>query len=164
MIPPTPEIEPVQPGEPVATRRLRRDDRGSALIELVWLGILLLVPTIWILTSIFQVQAGAFAVTGAARAAGRAFALAPDDATGSVRARAAAVQVLADHGVAGTPTVQVTCGDFADCHSGTAVIDVVVATKIKLPLLPDVFGGGAPSFALDARHSVPIGRFQEVTR
>ena len=65
-----------------------RDERGSALVELVWLGILLLVPLVWFVLSVFEVQRGAFATTAAARAAGRAFALAPDDATG--RARAAA--------------------------------------------------------------------------
>ncbi len=50
----------------------RRGEDGSALVELVWLGILLLVPLLWIVVSVFEVQRGAFAVSGAARAAGRA--------------------------------------------------------------------------------------------
>ena len=50
-----------------------------------------------------------------------------------------------------------------DCHSGTSVITVRVATRVDLPLLPDVLGGGKPSFALDATHSVPIGQYREVT-
>ena len=61
---------------------MRRDERGSAIVELVWLGILLLVPLLWIVVALFEVQGGAFAVSSAARSAGRAFALAPDDATG----------------------------------------------------------------------------------
>ena len=60
----------------------RRDERGSALVELTWLGILLIVPMLWIVMSVFEVQRGAFGVSAAARAAGRAFALAPDDARG----------------------------------------------------------------------------------
>ena len=36
------------------------------------------------------------------------------------------------------------------------------ASRVDLPLLPSVFGGEAPSFALDASHTVPIGQFQEV--
>ncbi len=82
-------------------RPRRRDDRGSALVELTWLSIILLVPLIWIVVSVFEVQRGAFATSAAARAAGRAYALAPDDATGEARARAAVAQVLADQGVEG---------------------------------------------------------------
>ena len=45
-----------------------------------------IVPLIWIVISVFEVQQGAFATSAAARAAGRAYALAPDDATGEARA------------------------------------------------------------------------------
>lgn len=142
-------------------------EEGSALVELVWLGILLLIPMAWILVSVFQVQQGAFAVSGAARAAGRAYALAPTDAEGRARAEAAARQVLTDQGLpASAPLrVSVSCTPYPrDCHSGTSVVTVVVASRVDLPLLPDVLGGGSPSFALDASHTVPIGQFQEVHR
>ena len=75
---------------------MRRDERGSALVELVWLGILLVLPVLWIVMSVFQVQRGAFGVSAAARAAARAYALAPDDGSGLVRARAAARMALDD--------------------------------------------------------------------
>ena len=146
--------------------RRRRDEGGSALVELTWLGILLLVPMLWIIVSVFEVQRGAFAVSGAARAAGRAYALAPTDAEGTQRARAAAAQALADQGVHGVPVdVRITCTPYPhDCHSGTSVITVVVTSSVDLPFLPTVLGGNAPSFALDATHSVPIGQYQEIDR
>lgn len=146
--------------------RRRRDEDGSALVELTWLGILLLIPMLWIILSVFEVQRGAFAVSGAARAAGRAYALAPTDAEGRQRAEAAAAQALADQGVQGVPVrVQITCTPYPhDCHSGTSVITVVVASRVDLPLLPTFLGGSAPSFALDASHTVPIGQFQEIDR
>ena len=141
-----------------------RDERGSALVELTWLGILLLLPLLWIVVSVFDVQRGAFAVSGAARAAGRAYALAPSDAEGRVRAQAAARQALEDQGVRGAPLeVRISCTPYPrDCHSGTSVITVRISSRVDLPLLPSFFGGGAPSFALDASHTVPIGQFQEV--
>ena len=141
-----------------------RDERGSALVELTWLGILLLVPLLWIVVSVFEVQRGAFAVSGAARAAGRAYALAPDDAAGRQRAEAAARQALADQGVGDAPLdLRITCSPYPrDCHSGTSVITVVVASRVDLPLMPQVLGGDAPSFAVDATHTVPIGQFQEI--
>ena len=144
--------------------RPTKDEQGSALVELVWLGILLLVPLLWIVLSVFEVQRGAFGVSAAARSAGRAYALAPSDAEGERRAEVAARQVLADQGLTDVPVVvEVTCDSPGSaCHSGGAVITVRVDTRVDLPLLPDVLGGGAPSFALDATHRVPIGQYQEV--
>ena len=141
-----------------------RGEDGSALVELSWLGILLLIPMLWIVVSVFEVQRGAFAVSGAARAAGRAYALAPTDAEGRARAQAAAHQALADQGVGDAPLdVEITCTPYPDdCHNGTSVITVVVSSRVDLPLMPEMLGGDAPSFALDSTHSVPIGQYQEV--
>lgn len=141
-----------------------RDDRGSAIVELVWLGILLLVPLLWIIVSAFEVQGGAFAVSSAARSAGRAFALAPDDASGKRAAEAAARQSLDDQGLDGVGVaVTVTCTPYpSNCHSGTSIITVRVASRVVLPLMPDFLGGDKPSFALDSSHTVPIGRYVEV--
>ena len=144
----------------------RRDDRGSALVELVWLGILLLVPLLWIVLSVSQVQQGAFGVSAAARAAGRAYALAPDDASGQRAAEEVARRALADQGLEDAPLkVTVTCTPYPRaCHSGTSVITVRISSSVELPLLPEMLGGGQPRFALDATHTVPIGRYQEIDR
>jgi Flp pilus assembly protein TadG len=142
---------------------IARDEQGSALVELTWLGLLLLVPLLWIVLSVFEVQRGAFAVSGAARAAGRAYALAPSDAIGQARAEAAARQVLTDQGVGGKPLgLAVSCAPAGDCHAAGAVITVDIRSRVDLPLLPDVLGGGAPSFALNASHTVPVGQFRDV--
>jgi hypothetical protein len=140
----------------------RRDERGSALVELTWLGLLLLVPLLWIVLSVFEVQRGAFAVSGAARAAGRAYALAPSDAAGEAQATAAARQVLVDQGAGDQPLgLIVTCVPAGDCHAPRVMITVAIHSRVDLPLLPDVLGGGAPSFALDASHTVPVGQFRD---
>ncbi len=140
------------------------DERGSALVELSWLGILLILPMLWIVMSVFEVQRGAFGVSAAARAAARAYALAPDDETGVVRAREAARVALDDQGVRGvTPDVRVSCTPYpGDCHQGTSVITVSVHSRVILPLMPSALGGNRPSFALEASQTVPIGQFQEV--
>ncbi len=49
----------------------------------------------------FEVQRGSFAVSAAARAAGRAYALAPDDQAGMARAKAVAELTLKDQGQPG---------------------------------------------------------------
>jgi Flp pilus assembly protein TadG len=143
----------------------RRDQRGSALVELSWLGILLVLPVLWIVLSVFEVQRGAFGVSAAARAAARAYALAPDDASGLVQARTAARVALDDQGVHGaTPDVRVTCTPYPeDCHQGTSVITVSVHSRVVLPLMPSALGSNRPSFALEATQTVPIGQFREIS-
>lgn len=140
-----------------------RDEGGSAVVELVWVVVLLLVPLLWIVLSVFEVQSGAYGVTSAARAAGRAYALAPTDAEGQASATAAARQALLDQGLpADAPLdVEVSCSPYPNCHGGTSVITVRVSSRVDL-LVPDVLGGGRPTFALDATHTVPIGQYQEV--
>jgi hypothetical protein len=130
----------------------------------VWLGILLLLPVLWIVMSVFQVQRGAFAVSAAARSAARAYALAPDDASGVVRARTAARVALDDQGVHGvSPDVRVTCTPYpSDCHQGMSVITVSVHSRVVLPMMPSALGSNRPSFSLDATQTVPIGQFQEI--
>ncbi len=141
----------------------QRDETGSALIEFSWLAIILIVPLIWVVISVFEVQQGAFATSAAARAAGRAYALAPDDATGEARAIAAVEQVLADQGTPGQRArVRVTCEAPGDnCHVGTAIITVTVDSGVDLPFFPAILGSGAASFSLDATHTVPIGQYVE---
>lgn len=143
--------------------RHERDEQGSALIEFSWLAIILIVPLIWVVISVFEVQQGAFATSAAARAAGRAYALAPDDATGEARAAAAVQQVLADQGAPGQQAkVTVTCDAPADnCHVGTSVITVTVDSGVDLPFFPAIFDAGSASFSLDATHTVPIGQYVE---
>jgi hypothetical protein len=144
----------------------RRGDPGSATVELVWLALLLLVPLIWLVISVFDVQRGSFGVAAAARAAGRAFALAPDDASGRQRAELVARQALADQGLGDAPLrLSVTCTPYpSNCHDGTSVITVHVRTSVVLRMLPDVLGSGQPTFALFATQTVPIGRYVQIDR
>lgn len=147
----------------LAGLRRRRGEDGSALVEFVWLAVVLLVPVVWILLSVFEVQRGAFAVTAAARAAGRAYALAPDDETGYARAVAVANRTIEDQGADTMPVqVEVTCTTGpGNCHDGTSVITVTITSGVQLPLVPSLLRGGQTDFALEATHTVPIGRYVE---
>ena len=144
--------------------RERGSQRGSALVEFCWVGLIMFIPITWIVISVFEVQRGAFAVNGAARAAARAYALAPDDATGTARAQAVVDQTLADQGGDGqTGKVHVTCEPFPDsCHSGTSLITIRIDSGVTIPFLPAVLADSQRSFTLTARHTVPIGQFVAV--
>lgn len=141
----------------------RRDERGSGMVELIWLGLILLLPVVYVVLSAAAVQRGAFATTAAARAAARAYALADTDARGRTEALAAARAAYVDQGLPGQSIdVRIDCPPYPLCHRGGAVIDVVVATRVTLPLLPAFLGGHAPGIDLDAGERVPIGQYQEV--
>lgn len=140
-----------------------RDEDGSALIEVTWLAILLLVPLVYILISVFDVQRGAFGVSTASRAAGRAFSLADTESHGRQQARAAAALALKDQGMGGQAfDLDISCVPTpGNCLSAGSVITVVVRTQVKLPLVPSALGGGAPSFRVESTHRVPYGTYVE---
>ena len=142
--------------------RRGRDESGTALVEVTWLAILLLVPLVYLVLAVYDVQRHAFAATAAARAAGRAFVLAPDVEQGTAAARAAAEVALADQDVdAGEVDLRLTCRPAGDCLAPGSVVRVDLRTQVRLPLVPTALGGGAPSIRVDASHRVPYGTFRE---
>lgn len=140
-----------------------RNQRGSALIEVTWLSLLLLVPLLYVVLSVFEVQRSAFGVNAAARAAGRAYATAPDEASGMERAHAAAALALEDQKVDPAKLgLHITCDpDPANCLAPGAVIEVDLEYPVALPLMPSALGGDTPSFRVSASHRVPYGTFRE---
>ena len=140
-----------------------RGQAGSALVELTWLSLLLLMPLLYIVLAVSAVQRSSFAVSAAARAAGRAYVLAPTQADGMVRARAAAVVALHDQGVdIGRADLRVSCTPSpGDCLSPGSVVHVVVAYPVPLPLIPSALGRDTPSIRVEAQHAAPYGTFRE---
>ena len=140
----------------------RRSESGTVLVEVTWLAILLLVPLVYVVLSVFAVQRAAFAATAAARAAGRAYVTAPSLADAEARARAAGEVALTDQGVDGAgTTMSVGCRPAGACLSPGSVVHVEVRAQVPLPLLPPVFGDQPPSIRVEAEHTVPYGTFRE---
>lgn len=142
---------------------VRRDERGSALVEFTWLGILLMVPLVYLVLSVFEVQRGAFAVSAAARSAARAYSLAESDEAGRRAAQQVIDAALADqHLDPGSASFELSCTpDPHACQQPGSIITVTVRTQVDLPLLPDALGGNKPSFRLDATQQVPFGTYRE---
>lgn len=138
-----------------------QDERGTAIVEFVWLGLLLLVPLLYILLAVFDTQRTAFAASAAARSATRAFVTSPDQATGRARAEAAAALAFRDQGLDGAH-LRITCRpDPAACLTPGSVVVATVRTRVALPLVPHALGGNTPSIAVDARHESPYGEFRQ---
>lgn len=141
----------------------RRTDSGSALVEVVWLGVLLLVPLVYLLLTVFDVQRASYGVSGAARAAARAYSLAADEGTAASRARAAAAVALNDQRIpAEQVALSVSCRPApGDCLSPGSLIQVELHYQVPLPLAPSALGANAPSVRVQASHTVAYGSFRE---
>lgn len=143
-------------------RQPRRDESGTALIEFVWLAILLLVPLLYIVLAAFDTQRAAYAASAAARSAGRAFVTAPDQATGFARARAAVRLAYQDQSLDLVPVVRITCRpDPRNCLTPGSVVRAEIRSTVKLPLLPAALGSDAPGIRVESEHEAPYGTFRE---
>jgi Flp pilus assembly protein TadG len=147
----------------LARRHRARGEAGSALVEVTWLSVLLLVPLLYILLTAFDVQRAAYGVSGAARAAARAYSLAPDEGSAPGRARSAAAVALQDQRIPpGDVALRVTCRPLpGNCLAPGSRISVDVDYQVPLPLLPRALGGGRPSVRVEARSTVAYGTFRE---
>ncbi len=137
--------------------RLGADD-GNAMIEFVFLGIIMLVPLVYLVLAASYVQRNVYGVTEAAREAGRAYATADDPGSGLDRAEYAARLAMQDQRTATDITLGwAPTGGGCDHASSApppltpgAVFAVCVTRHLTIP--------GVPSF-VGARHNTVTGRF-----
>lgn len=140
----------------------RREESGTALIEFVWLAILLIVPLLYIVLAAFDTQRAAFAASAAARSAGRAFVTAPDQASGYARAQAAVRLAYQDQRLDTVPQVRISCRpDPGNCLTPGSVVRAEVRSSVDLPLTPAALGSNTPRIRVDSEHEAPYGTFRE---
>jgi hypothetical protein len=127
-------------------------EQGTALLEVLVLGVGLLVPLLYAVVSVMSVQSASYAATSAAREAARAYVTSATPAQGSARARTATRLVLADAGVA-VVAPRVRC--VGGCLTPGSRVDVTVTVAVALPLVP-----GAPTVTVVGAESMPVDRFR----
>jgi hypothetical protein len=139
------------------------DDDGSASIEFVTAGVLLLVPIVYLVLAVSAVQTAALGAEAAARQASRVYVQAPDDGAAQERAGRAVAVTLGDYGVeAADADFAVTCAGASGadgCLTRGAMVTVAVEARVALPLVPSVL-------SLDVATSVPVAATatQQVSR
>lgn len=137
--------------------RLGEDD-GTAVLEFVLVGVLVMAPLFYLVAAMAQLQAGAYATAGAAREAGRMFVTARDDASAHVRADAGAALVFADHRVEGD--VAVACARNP-CLTRGAAVTLTTTSRVRLPLVPDFLDGVVPTTVqVQSTHVEHVGRYR----
>jgi hypothetical protein len=132
-------------------------ERGSAIVEFHFLGLLMLVPLVYILLAVLDVQRASYGVTQAAREAGRIYVATGDEAA----ARLAAQVALADQRLAaGGAEIVIRCS-VTPCYRPGAEVSVTVGSTVRLPFIPEVLAGAVHAqIPVDATHASVIDRFR----
>jgi len=114
-----------------------RGDQGSAAVEFVAIGVLLMVPLIYFIVTMSRVQAASFAADSSARVAARALVTAADEADGRRRAAIAVRLGLLDQGFTDSRdvTLAVEC-EKEDCLTPGSRVEVRVEVRVALPAIP----------------------------
>ncbi|WP_216698758.1 hypothetical protein [Arthrobacter sp. H41] len=114
-------------------------ETGSAVVEFTFLGLLLLVPVVYLVLTVGQLQGGSFAVVGAADQAAKVYADAQTVEQADLRARQAAMLAVSDFGFSGEQVlIDIACE--GECLSPASSVTVVVELQVDLPLIPTMPG------------------------
>jgi hypothetical protein len=121
-------------------------ERGSSLVEFVFVALVVFVPLVYLVAGFSSVQRGVFAATAAAREAGRALGTAPDLATGMARAERAVELAVGDQSVDATDVRLEFAPSGAGCDAAGSYTPtltpgeefvVCVTVTVRIPLLPE---------------------------
>ena len=124
-------------------------ERGSAALEFILVGLLLLVPLIYLIVSLGLIQGQSLGAEAAARHVARAVSTASDAADARVRADAVLAAVSEEYGLDDVD-LSIDCTPAgAICPRAGATLHVSVRTSVALPLVP-------PVLSLDRIAAIPI--------
>lgn len=134
-------------------------DEGRAILEFIFLGLLLLLPLTYLVLTAARLQAASFSASLAGREAGRAFVTARSDDDGLARARAAAALAFSDFSFDEGATVGVTC-DGSPCLRPDGSVTSTATIEVRLPLVPDFIAARVPaSVTITSTHVASVDRF-----
>ncbi|QLD13391.1 TadE family protein [Microbacterium oleivorans] len=125
---------------------MRRDespaaDAGSASLEFVVAGMVLLVPVVYLVVALGVVQAHALGVQATARHVARAVAVSPGPATAGERAEVITEAVAAEYSMDPVDVaLEIVCPGTGACPRAGDVIIVTADVEVALPFVPPVLG------------------------
>lgn len=132
---------------------------GNAIVEFVFLAVIVMVPLIYLVLAVFEVQRNVFAVKEAAREAGRAVVMADTFADGAARADYAADLALQDQGLSPGSAYDVSYGAAGGgCPASGGVDRLTPGTDFVVCVTRPVSIPGVPAFLSPSQTTV-TGRY-----
>lgn len=128
-----------------------RNDDGSAALEFITVGVILLVPFAYLIITLGTVQQAMLGAEAAARHTARVIGQAENAADAADRGDAVLASVIDEYDLdAADVDVSVTCTPAgAECPRSGATVVVTVSTRVSLPFVPEIFG-------LDRATQIPL--------
>lgn len=141
----------MRPSRPSENETLTADEDGSAALEFVVVGLLLLVPLVYLVITLGLIQEQTLGAEAAARHTARVIGQSQDAASAAASAEAVLDNVIREYGMdAEDVNVEMTCIDTTGaCPEAGATVVITVTARVSLPFLPPLFG-------LDQIGSIPI--------
>lgn len=136
-------------------------ERGSAALEFILVGMVLLVPLVYLIVSLGLIQGQSLGTEAGARHIARAVSTAPDADAARERADRILRSVIDEYALdADLVSVSLECRPAeVSCPEAGSMLVVTVQTRVALPLVPPVLG-------LDRLASIPVeaSAVQKVSR
>lgn len=142
-------------------RGIAGDDRGSAALEFIMIGMLLLVPLVYLIVALGLIQGQSLGAEAGARHIARAVSTASGADAARTSADSILRSVVEEYGLdAESVGVALECRPAGtSCPEAGATLVVTVRTRVALPLVPPVLG-------LERLASIPVeaSAVQKVSR
>jgi hypothetical protein len=145
-------------------------ERGAAVVELLVVFLTLVVPLVYAMVVMADVQRALLATSSAAREAGRVYVTGADRVEAERRARVAYREVLATYGIrSGDPAagmrLRVGCPAElnAECGGGFgpgAEVEVVVTYRVPVARVPFLGAVAGPGVPVGATHHTRVDRYR----
>jgi hypothetical protein len=165
----TADAEP-PPAGPAALRRRLRGERGAAVVELLVVFLTLLVPLVYAMVVMADVQRALLATSSAAREAGRVYVTGTDRLAAERRAGLAYREVLATYGMrAGDPRAAMrlrarcppaAASGCAGQFGPGAEVQIVVTYRVPVARLPFLGAVAGPGITIGATHHTRVDRYR----
>ena len=115
-------------------------ERGSAALEFIVVGLLMLVPLVYLVVTLGLIQGQSLGAEAAARHVARAVSTASDADEARTRTDAVLAAVSAEYGI-DDADLSVACTPAgASCPRAGATLHITVRAQVALPLVPSVLG------------------------
>jgi hypothetical protein len=151
-------------------RRRLRGERGAAVVELLVVFLTLLVPLVYAMVVMADVQRAMLATSSAAREAGRVYVTGADRLAAERRAALAYREVLASYGMRpgdrrAAMRLRARCPPEAasGCSGGFgpgAEVEVVVTYRVPVARLPFLGAVAGPGITIGATHHTRVDRYR----
>jgi hypothetical protein len=137
----------------------RAGEDGSAVVEFIFLAVLLMMPLAYLVLTLGQLQGGAYAVVGAADQAAKVYVSQQDPAAAQQAAEQSVVMAVQDLGFS-ADNVKLVISCDGGCLTPGSTVSARVSLTVPLPVVSAVPGVNLTAATLNASASQVVGRFR----